>query len=147
MVMESQILRFMARIIRTESGCWIHCGSRGSHGYSQFGHGSRQWGGLAHRFSWMAANGPIPDGMFVLHSCNVKTCVNPEHLRVGTNAENMDDVARGGYHPMRKLSSAQVRSIRDALSAGSSMEQISKRFGVDAKTVANIRDWKTYRYA
>lgn len=147
MVTESQIQRFRTRITYTDSGCWIHGGSRGSHGYAQFGSPKGPGGGLAHRFAWIVANGrEIPDRMLVLHSCNVKTCVNPEHLRIGTNDENMDDVARGRYHPRRKLRTGDVGRIRERLAAHESLERIARDFGVDSRVIALIRDGKTYRY-
>jgi hypothetical protein len=54
--------------------------------------------GYAHRRAWEEAFGPIPDGMLVLHTCDVRNCVNPEHLFLGTNKENTQDMVTKGRH-------------------------------------------------
>jgi len=79
-------------------GCWVFTGPT-------VGRGHGMWGRvLAHRHSWSLANGPIPEGMWVLHHCDNPPCVNPMHLYLGTIRENTDDaVARGrNYIPPRK---------------------------------------------
>lgn len=70
--------------------CWIWTASVGSHGYGNAFDGKVR---TAHRMSWEIANGPIPRGGWVLHRCDVKRCVNPAHLYVGTHEQNMRDAA------------------------------------------------------
>lgn len=83
--------KFYARIIFHKSGCWLWGGkpNREGYGYSAIG-GSRS---LAHRASWVLHYGAIPKGFSVLHECDVRLCVNPDHLWLGDHTANMNDRA------------------------------------------------------
>lgn len=124
-------------------GCWIHRGSLGSHGYPQYGGAKSPGGGLAHRTSWIIANGPIPVGSFILHRCNIKRCVNPEHLYAGSHIDNMNDVSKSMSHPNRRLTAEQVRYIR---ASDASLLAIAKDFGVSQRCVWQVRNFITYRH-
>lgn len=76
------------------SGCWLWLGSTNAKGYAHLKYDMRQQ--RANRFSWSAYNGPIPEGLHVLHSCDNRLCVNPEHLFLGTNQDNVDDKMKKG---------------------------------------------------
>lgn len=65
-------------------------------GYGQLTVDKRHW--MAHRYAWTQVNGPIPEGMIVMHTCDNKLCVNPEHLRLGTHHDNMADMVAKGRH-------------------------------------------------
>jgi HNH endonuclease len=72
--------------------CWSWRGSTSVHGYGRLHRGARGEGIIgAHRASWLIHNGPIPEGMAVLHRCDNPPCSNPLHLFLGTQAENMFD--------------------------------------------------------
>ena len=79
------------------SGCWIWIGSTGNSGYgkTRFNHSDDL---LAHRVSYLGFKGEIPQGMCVLHSCDTRTCVNPQHLFLGTHSDNSKDMVAKGRH-------------------------------------------------
>ena len=82
------------RCEKVENGCWEWSGSRNPAGYGTIGvHRSSR---LAHRVAWEETNGPIPDGLFVLHSCDNPCCINPAHLWIGNHDDNMKDMIKKG---------------------------------------------------
>ena len=76
------------------SGCWLWTASLDNHGYGQFCFNRKPV--KAHRVSWELHRGPIPKGLCVLHKCDVRTCINPAHLFVGTRADNVADMIAKG---------------------------------------------------
>lgn len=83
----------MERVVTTESGCWEWTGWR-AHGYGYFFHEGKDQ--RAHRVSYELFVGSIPDGLVVMHSCDNRPCVNPDHLSVGTQADNVRDMVAKG---------------------------------------------------
>lgn len=80
-----------------EKGCWIfRAKHRGYNGYIQASFRGKVW--RVHRYAYTVAKGPIPEGLFVCHSCDERACCNPDHLWVGTREENMQDSKRKGRH-------------------------------------------------
>jgi len=114
---EEQLQKFYARI-RITPGCWWWLGARQqSNGYGRFGYGrGREY---AHILSYRLYKGEIPKGLFVRHRCDNPLCINPEHLLIGTQKDNMQDAkqrnrtAKGEANGRSKLSAEEVRQIYD----------------------------------
>lgn len=108
--------RFLSNYIpEPNSGCWLWTGCI----YEGRGYGKCRWDTKnmsAHRASWIIHNGPIPDGMFVLHKCDTKICINPNHLYLGTQSQNMfDRYSRGNNHPGFRTCRIDHASFRSSL--------------------------------
>jgi HNH endonuclease len=129
----------------TECGCWIWLGSVGSHGYGDIHHFGRHV--LAHRASYESFNGPIPEGMFVLHSCDNRVCVNPAHLSLGTHSQNMADKMRKGRWAGQgppKLCKDTVVEIRRRRALGEELKSIAAAFDVHPDHVRKITNGKIW---
>lgn len=93
-------LRFWRRVVKSESGCWLWTGSVDGGGYGTISTTRGYAPAKAHRVSWEMRNGPIPAGMVICHTCDTPSCVNPDHLMAGTQADNMQDMsAKGRINP------------------------------------------------
>lgn len=99
--------------------------------------------GYAHRFSWELHNGKIPNGLFVLHKCDNPSCVNPEHLFLGTHSDNMIDMDKKGRRTLRKLTPEIIREIR---SSDESLTSMAGRLGVAISTVGDTRNRKRWEW-
>jgi hypothetical protein len=131
------------------SGCWLWLGPYGSLDYGQFTLRGRRY--KAHRYSWQVHRGDIPPGMHVLHRCDTPACVNPDHLFLGTQADNNADKVRkerhtgwgrghpilnGTKHPLAKLTDEDVLWIRIDDRKPS---LIAKDYGVSRQIVWKIK--------
>jgi hypothetical protein len=157
--------RFWIKVEKT-GDCWNWVAARDNRGYGKFGIagvGSRD----AHRVSFELANGPIPKGICVCHSCDNPSCVNPAHLFLGTQADNVADMTRkkrgtigpkstalrfpeklprGAANVSTKLMPEQVCAIRKQREQGQSLNQIARTFEVSAATVRQIVNRQTWKY-
>ncbi len=107
----------------------------------------------AHRLAYELKHGAIPNGLMVLHRCDVRLCINPDHLFLGSNQENMDDMKakgrhaprtpRGSRHGHAKLTEEQVLAIRASIGP---QHIIAQQFGVSKPTVGYIRRRQTWKH-
>ena len=86
-------------VIDPETGCLLWMASRTTNGYGLVRWHRRLW--LTHRAAWMARHGPIPPGLSVLHRCDIRPCLNPDHLFLGTQKDNIADMYAKRGHERR----------------------------------------------
>lgn len=133
---KSALERFLARTKKKTRGCWEYVGGDIGSGYRALRIDNVRT--YAHRYSWELHNGPIPSGKVVRHSCNNTTCVNPAHLRLGTQADNMRDMMAAGRGRSHVLSAEQSAEILRRYAAGESQTAIARHFGVSQVRVSQI---------
>ena len=138
--------RFLTHVIKQDDGCWIWKADIRRDGYGQYcWYKDKKRTRLgAHRASWQFVHGPITDGLFVLHKCDVRRCVNPDHLFLGTQKDNVQDclsknrLPTGERHYNSKLTEEQVRNILRLSHAGFSVREIARSFPVHERQVGRI---------
>lgn len=128
-----------------DSGCWIWLGAWGFKGYGTTKAGGQNY---AHRLSYRAFVGPIPAGMLVCHKCDTRPCCNPDHLFLGTPADNIADASakRRMHEGLRnynaKLTPETVRAIRESKLSG---REWARRLGISHATIRSARRGDTWR--
>lgn len=141
--------------VRTGPGCWEWQGSTDGHGYGQINRARGRSPIKAHRFSWVAENGEIPQGQWVLHKCDNPPCVRPSHLYLGDRSRNTKDaIERGRYltpfmgqnNPAAKLTAFDVHMIRKRAYRGEQPIDIARDYPVSRTTVAEIVARKSWRH-
>lgn len=130
--------------------CWIWQGSL-RRGYGQIGWDGKNW--FAHRVMWTLCHGEIPEGIFVLHHCDTPSCINPDHLFLGTPEDNTADMFAKGRQQDREdrlggalLTETQVSYIKLFLAEGWSQPELAKRYGVDHATISAINRGRTWSH-
>ena len=129
--------RFWSKVNKTEY-CWEWTGCRGNNGHW---HGRFYYNGRmqqAHRLAWEEAHGPIPAGQHVLHKCDRPTCVRPDHLYLGTAADNMADMVLRGRCTNAKVTATEVAEIRRRSSTGATTKELLQRFNISKTQVQKI---------
>ena len=129
--------------------CWEWTGAVDRKGYGRI----HSFGDTrTHRLSWELHYGPIPDGLWVLHRCDNPPCVRPDHLFLGTVADNSADMyakdrqARGPRLPHTKLTEADVREIRRLLAQEVPKKRLGRQFGVAGTTILAIARGSTWTW-
>lgn len=154
---ETQIKRFWDKVHKTED-CWLWLCDKNQLGYGRFAIKNSKY--AAHRVSYQLAKGLIPEGFFVLHRCDTPDCVNPSHLYVGNQKDNMRDmmdrerqwwqknpslIKRGEQVASAVLTEKQVKEIRIRNDNGESGNSLAREYGIGKSTVKHIlnrRSWK-----
>lgn len=109
--------RFWKKVNKSDD-CWLWTATKGSSGYGHFRFREKQ--ALAHRVSWILTYGEIENSLHVCHKCDIKLCVNPDHLFLGTNRDNMRDKVNRGLqtygdsHGTTKIPDAIIQAIRES---------------------------------
>ena len=142
--------RFWSKVNKTDT-CWLWLAYTDGLGYGRFNSPVEN---KSHRQSYRMEIGPIPAGMVVMHSCDVRNCVNPAHLSVGTQADNVRDMAakgrgrggdvRGIKNPCAKLTPAKVAIIRDLANAGVVQRRLAEQFNVSPMTISRVVRMETW---
>lgn len=134
------------------TGCWLWRGHITKFGYGVICHNGKQI--RVHRASWERHHGAIPDGLDVLHHCDVRHCFNPECLFIGDDADNVADmdskgrrhIHRGEENGQSILTTAQVVEIRSRPRTFGSGAAIAGEFGISQSLVSLIRLGKAWRH-
>lgn len=140
-----------------ETGCWIWTGAKTDKGYGRISRsrGSKRKNFRAHRVSYELNKEPIPKNAIVMHTCDVPACINPEHLQLGTHAENSADMvkkgrsARAEQHGLSKLTCKQVRRILHLYKPHCKVNggrALAKRFSVNPSTISYIVSGRSFAY-
>lgn len=133
-------LDWLSQRARPDGDCLIWGGAKNDRGYGQV-----MWNGrvvYVHRLAYESEHGPIPDGLYVCHTCDNPPCFNPVHLWAGTNAENQQDAkakgrrASGERHPGHRLTTEQIAVIR---ASNGNQRVLAEQLGVSQSLISRIR--------
>ena len=140
--------RFWEKADKT-GDCWLWTSGQNNFGYGQFRLEGRTR--AAHRVAWELTHGPIPKGMCVLHVCDVRNCVRPDHLFLGTHKDNTQDMLKKGRRDVRgerngaaQLCELDVWLIRNI--EGQTNKAIAEFLDLSQQQVGKIRNHKIWRH-
>lgn len=148
--------RFWSKVSKPpQGGCWNWTANKNNKGYGLFRPGGTAPKRLAHRLSYENSYGPIPHGLNILHSCDNPACVNPAHLRPGTQVENVRDMIERGRQVLSTLKGEQIATsrltgedvigIRTDYCSGVALDAICAKYGIQRSSIKDYtsgRSWK-----
>ena len=149
LTLEDRFFQYVSK--KDEDSCWEWLGTKNEDGYGAFLYNGKMIG--SHRVSWLLFNKEIEKDKIVLHTCNNPSCVNPNHLRLGTQKENVqqmfsenrDNHARGENVKVSKLKKNEPDEIRKKYENGKNMVILAKEYNVSCTCISNIISNKTWK--
>lgn len=141
--------RFMAKVAIADDGCWNWTGGCCLRGYGNYWDSGKTIG--AHRFAAAAVFGDLGEA-FVMHLCDNRKCVNPDHLALGSHLDNMADMIRKGRHVYgerhhaTKMTSEKVIKARIMAAQGVPVAEVARRFGIAKCPMQQIISGRTWRH-
>jgi hypothetical protein len=152
--------RFWTKVHKGDK-CWLWQAATNDYGYGVFyvkrnsiekRQDRKSHMTVAHKVAWMLTNGAIPDGLEVCHSCDVRACVNPSHLFLGTHKDNMQDASNkhrlpyGERHPNSKMDTDTVLQIKQDIEKGLTGTEIAIKYGVARSYASGIRTKRRWKH-
>lgn len=147
--------RFWEKVDKTTSpnGCWLWTAAVSSAGYGQINQGGQHGTHIAaHKLSWQLANGPRPEHLCICHRCDNPRCVNPEHLFLGTQKDNIQDALKKGRkpfgekHPLARWSEGDIRAMFAMRARGATQTEIADHFGTKQPAIQSILSRKAWSH-
>ncbi|SRR6266478_4076534 len=143
--------RLYSKVEILDNGCWRYTGGLNGRGYGNFWLDGKTCS--AHVVSFELHNGPVLEGMQVCHSCDYKPCINPEHLFVGTQQDNTDDMIakgrgrfKGEESGQAKLTAEDVMYIKRLIEDGYSVSSIADLYNMTYQAIRHIKIGRSWRH-
>ncbi|RPI85131.1 MAG: hypothetical protein EHM34_00045 [Nitrosopumilales archaeon] len=144
--------KLLSRIDIKDNGCWEWKGAKHRQGYGNIGYKRKVC--LAHRISWKLFRGDLRDDILVLHKCDNPPCINPDHLFLGSDRDNvLDSISKGRFyrakgkdHYFSRFSNEQIKEIRKLSESGITYDKIAKLFDSHKATICHIVKRKSWKH-
>ena len=144
--------RVEAQTIQNENGCHIFTGTKDECGYGRIWQGKKLV--RLHRATYEKLHGEIPKGLVILHKCDVPACINPDHLALGTQGDNVKDMMEkkrnkcniGSEHPRAVLTESDIPKIKQRLDNNDTCVSIAKDYGVSEGMIRHIKKNRAWRH-